>query len=223
MSTKPGQPYNVYNDAAVYAGAIANAESFRASAGESSKAPQLAYFRNRYYDSRTGRFTQEDPIGVAGGVNLYAYVGNNPITFTDPFGLCPESRRDANGLCPGGLSVGEWDNVKGSLRHMGYEAQRRTSHLLASGNIRGYNAADSEETGMVSSDAPGTIQVNRTSTEGSLFDSPTELPKTLIHEGRHVEQLRGKAPGREALRYMLRNKPALEADASQYERTNYVP
>jgi len=47
------------------------------------------YKRNRYYDPKTGRFNSEDPIGLAGGINLYAYAGNNPVMFADPFGLDP--------------------------------------------------------------------------------------------------------------------------------------
>ena len=34
------------------------------------------YRRNCYYDANTGRFTQEDPIGLAGGLNLYGYAGD---------------------------------------------------------------------------------------------------------------------------------------------------
>ncbi|MGH7663429.1 MAG: RHS repeat-associated core domain-containing protein [Gemmatimonadaceae bacterium] len=37
----------------------------------------------------TGRFTQEDPIGLAGGLNLYGYAGGDPVNFSDPFRLCP--------------------------------------------------------------------------------------------------------------------------------------
>ena len=51
-------------------------------------APRLNYYRNRYYDQQTGRFINEDPIGIGGGANLYQYSGNNPATFSDPFGLC---------------------------------------------------------------------------------------------------------------------------------------
>ena len=35
------------------------------------------------------QFTQEDPIGLAGGLNLYGFAGGDPVNFSDPFGLCP--------------------------------------------------------------------------------------------------------------------------------------
>jgi uncharacterized protein RhaS with RHS repeats len=46
-------------------------------------------FRNRAYDQATGAWTQEDPAGIAGGLNLTQFNGNNPVTFSDPFGLWP--------------------------------------------------------------------------------------------------------------------------------------
>jgi RHS repeat-associated protein len=45
------------------------------------------YRRNRYYDPKSGRFTQEDPIGLAGGVNLYGFANGDPVNYSDPFGL----------------------------------------------------------------------------------------------------------------------------------------
>jgi RHS repeat-associated protein len=49
----------------------------------------LGYMRNRYYDPATGRFTQEDPIGLAGGLNVYGLAEGNPVTYSNPYGLCP--------------------------------------------------------------------------------------------------------------------------------------
>lgn len=50
------------------------------------------YYRARFYDAKLGRFTSEDPIGFGGrDINLYGYVLNQPLTFTDSFGLSPES------------------------------------------------------------------------------------------------------------------------------------
>jgi RHS repeat-associated protein len=47
----------------------------------------LHYNRFRYFDPATGRYLTPDPIGVAGGLNLYLYVGNNPLNNADPLGL----------------------------------------------------------------------------------------------------------------------------------------
>jgi RHS repeat-associated protein len=49
----------------------------------------LYYYRARYYSPNLQRFISEDPIGLAGGSNLYAYVHNNPVSFTDALGLKP--------------------------------------------------------------------------------------------------------------------------------------
>jgi RHS repeat-associated protein len=47
----------------------------------------LHYNRHRYYDPALGRYLGRDPMAAAGGINLYAYVGNDPVNRADPSGL----------------------------------------------------------------------------------------------------------------------------------------
>ena len=46
----------------------------------------LYYMRARWYDPGPGRFISEDPIGLAGGINQYAFVDNDPVNASDPSG-----------------------------------------------------------------------------------------------------------------------------------------
>ena len=54
----------------------------------------MVYMRNRYYDPASGRFTQRDPIGLAGGLNQYGFAAGDPVNYQDPFGLCAQSGGD---------------------------------------------------------------------------------------------------------------------------------
>nr|WSS66327.1 polymorphic toxin-type HINT domain-containing protein [Streptomyces sp. NBC_01177] len=64
----------------------------------------LLHYRDRYYDPETGRFISQDPIGYAGGVNLYQYALSSPTAYTDPTGNNPMVAACAvGGLIDGGL------------------------------------------------------------------------------------------------------------------------
>ncbi len=41
---------------------------------------------HRFYDPNVGRFLTRDPMGYAGGINLYGYTKNNPVNWADPLG-----------------------------------------------------------------------------------------------------------------------------------------
>ncbi len=68
-------------------GSMPNPFQFGGATGVMRESNGLLYMRARYYDPETGRFISEDPIGGAGGINVYSYAGNDPVNAADPSGL----------------------------------------------------------------------------------------------------------------------------------------
>ena len=68
---------------------------YRYTARQFDSATGLYYDRARYYDPIAGRFLNEDPIGLAGGINAYPYAENLPTTLNDPSGLSGQDSSSA--------------------------------------------------------------------------------------------------------------------------------
>jgi len=82
--------YGLYGETASLTG-----NTFRYSGRRLDAETGLYYYRARYYSPKIGRFLQNDPIGTNGGINLYAYVGNDPLNAADPSGLYASQVGDA--------------------------------------------------------------------------------------------------------------------------------
>ncbi len=96
VSPTPGAPVRkIYDSSSATIGATwgdrtadtGTVVPIRMGGAEFDQETKLYYMRARYYDPQLGRFISEDPLGIAGGLNLYAYAENDPVNGRDPTGL----------------------------------------------------------------------------------------------------------------------------------------
>ena len=87
--------YDAFGNTLGYTEKVANRFMY---AGEQfDKMTGQYYLRARYYDPMSGRFTQEDSYR-GDGLNLYAYVANNPVKYVDPMGYCKDDAQGTGNL-----------------------------------------------------------------------------------------------------------------------------
>lgn len=85
----------------VSATGVTTANTFKYT-GREDDGTGLGFYRARYYHPTLQRFISEDPIGFRGGINLYAYVRNNPLGYIDPLGLDKKAPNDWPPISPAG-------------------------------------------------------------------------------------------------------------------------
>ena len=93
----------------------------------------LVFVRASRYDAGIGRFTQQDPIGIAGGANVYGFAGGDPVNFADPFGLSDckkDSQADGSKDCPREAD-NQADGYKGCDYTSGEGCSAETKRVIA--------------------------------------------------------------------------------------------
>jgi len=166
--------YSPYGETLNRTGSAAVSFTWTGGYGVRSDTSVLYFMRHRYYHPGLMRFTSADPIGLAGGGNLFVYANGNPLTFLDFLGLCAE------------LSARHWyDDVAGYPWSVVNNARSTADHIY-----RGLYTGDqmaSDEMYNSAVDAAGTYVYERSPVRGAyagvIFESRLTSGNTALYGG----------------------------------------
>ena len=124
-------------------GTLSNPFTYVGAYGVMDEGEGLFFMKARYYDAETGRFIQKDPIGHEGGVNLYAYVENNPVNRIDPSGLWGD---DVGAIDKWAKTVSKMDpetkQIFVKVAHKSLKELLKTPGKIVYDTLRGKSATD---------------------------------------------------------------------------------
>jgi RHS repeat-associated protein len=222
----PQQPIVAYTDTyqdLFHAGNAGAPEWFGSLLTHATDASGLQYKRNRYYDALQGQFTQQDPIGLAGGLNAYGFANGDPVNYSDPFGLCSEADNYTNCSPRSAAGSAAVFNMLAAKRPMINAATAQFVGLSVAGAVAGaFVLPAAEELTVVEVADPVTPAAREAAIQGvkgynslltKLFDTG-ELPEGLPREV--VEQYRTIA------RWTQQNASKLDKSGEQLRRLRII-
>ena len=140
--------------------------------------------RPRNYDPGSGQFTQQDPIGLGGGLNLYGFAGGDPINYQDPFGLCKDGRNN-DVECPDKAKVATWMRDSAQTESKGRCGNYCRRGLEAGGMDSEGHPVDAGDYGpfLLQKGAGAVSSVNYTAEMGDV----AVFAKTTAHSNGHIQ------------------------------------
>ncbi len=172
--------YTPYGELMSHTGTTETPYTFCGRHGAYWEGGSLYHMKARYYRADIARFISSDPIGISGGVNLYAYANGNPILFLDALGLCGVVIHNQIPNITGGNIAASFDKY-----HQWIETSEYISGLGAGHGVPGEN-------GQSTPDLPGspTYVVDHTGRESAFSTRVTgvdiEVLNTYLEPGQRV-------------------------------------
>ena len=126
--------YDPFGNILSKSGPLADANTYRFSSQEYHQPSGLSLYLYRAYDPNLQRWLNPDPIQEGGGINLYRFVGNNPINWVDPLGLLDYYYSGGGLLTPSGpVPYLEGETLPGQLGASMYNAVPLAFNFLFGG------------------------------------------------------------------------------------------